>query len=443
VGEFEARNFKLEKGINPNPTWTPGRKSKQTLNYLGKTLGDNQTAPHKLYSKSVADIANLTLSDFTDADEVSQFDYDTVGKQNGVLLSKSTNVAGETMCLMAEFDLANNDLSLSNLKDLLRKITVLSVVSGEGDNDGLTYGVTLKGLWGANNDVFPTAGSFVGESTSETIASVSKTPDINSVGNIPTSNQKIYVLIHSTHPAGSNIESTVNIDYLKLDVELSQEVDYIKSNVVKVRKETKEIKMEYPITSHRTGITDSVAIWYEHVPVPQKLESTEDVTVLAEMDHILVSDLSSAVGDKQGTHHWMNPLYRVGNDRLDVFGEFGFANIPLAADSKNVNVGKSIQVNGSGFRDYFITQYGLSALNKPMVGIIGNLVMHENELKLLVVSIYNETGLIDTRQNGVGLLLKIKGNPLVKLDEGERDPAIIPNAWRTQTGEIQGYLDEN
>ncbi|MDP5277258.1 hypothetical protein, partial [Chengkuizengella axinellae] len=439
IGEFEARNFKLEKGINPNPTWTPGRKSKQTLNYLGKTVGDDVTVPHKSYqhNSSSDDLISRIPSDFES--EVGQSSYDNTSKQDGILHSNICDVQGRYMVRIYEFDLSHLGLSLSELKDKLRKITVSWTGYGQGDDgNGLAYGATGR-VW--NNDI---------NDWHNIVDFTDSLPSTKTILNVTTAldrwlnnNQKVYILVHSTHPASAENESIVYTDYIKLDVELSEEVDYVKSNIVKVRKETKEVKMEYPITDYRTGITDSVALWYEHVPVPQKLESTEDVTVLAEMDHILVSDLSSAVGDKQGVHHWMNPLYRVGNDKLDVFGEFGFANIPFAADSKNVNVGKSIQVNGSGFKDYFVTQYGLSTLQKPMVGIIGNLVMHENELKLLVVSIYNETGLIDTRQNGVGLLLQIKGNPLVKLDEGERDPAITPNAWRTATGEIQGYLDEN
>jgi len=342
------------------------------------------------------------------------------------------------MCLMAEYDLSNMDLSLSNMKEFLRKITVLSNVYAEGDDGSpLAYGITSK--WWRDSLQEWSAIQTNGSSTPSTISA----SDSDSLDDWITNNQKIYILVHSTHPAGANSDSIVYTDYIKLDIELSEEVDYVKSNIVKVRKETKEAKMEYPIKSYRTGITDSVALWYETVPGPKVLESTEDVTVLAELPDILVSDLSSAVGDKQGIHHWMNPLYRVGNDSLNVFGEFGFANIPMAADSKNVNIGKEIQVNGSGFRDYFITQYGISTLQKPMVGIIGNLVMHESELKLLVVSIYNETGLIDTSQNGVGLLLSIKGNPLVKLTDGQKNPAITPNAWRTATGEIQGYINED
>ncbi|MFS1513037.1 hypothetical protein VQL36_11460 [Chengkuizengella sp. SCS-71B] len=431
---FDFSNLKLEKDINPNPIWTPGRKSKTTLNYLGKTLGNDVSVPHKWFYYTGPDAPSVDIL----SAEHTQFALDQIGKQDGQIVSSSDNPSGSTRYEVFEFDLSHLGLSLSELKDKLRKLSISWTGYGQGyDGNELAYGANVK-IWNTDTENWNVATSNTLETPSTLSHSIA-----SDLSDRITNDQKVYILVHSTHPAGANSNSIVYTDYIKLDVELSEEVDYVKSNVVKVRKETKELKMEYPIKDYRTGITDSVALWYEYVPVPKPLESTKNVTVLAERDEILVSDLSSAVGDKQGIHHWMNPLYRVGNDSLKVFGEFGFANIPLAADSKNVNVGKSIQINGSGFKDYFITQYGISTLQKPMVGIIGNLVMHENELKLFVVSIYNETGLIDTFQNGVGLLLPIKGKPLVKLDKGERNPAIIPNAWRTKTGEIQGYLDQN
>ncbi|NBI30907.1 carbohydrate binding domain-containing protein [Chengkuizengella marina] len=438
---YEARNLKLEKGINPNPTWSEGRKSKTTLNYLGKVVGDDVSVPHKFYRGTRT--SQDDPSTYT-AENTSE-NYNSISKLDGILYSYTTSTEGNYAQHVFEFDLSHLGLSLFELKDKLRKLSVSWTGYGEGDDGiGLAYGVVLdwwvdnKNWWNPNYD-----GNKHSSDSPQTITVSNSSVYGSDIYRLITNNQKVRILVQSTHPAGSNSDSIVNTVYIKLDVELSEEVDYIKSNIVKVRKETKEIKLEYPITDYRTGITDNVALWYDHMPVSKPLETTEDVTVLSELGDILISDLSSAVGDKQGVHHWMNPLYRVGNDSLNVFGEFGFANIPLAADSKNVNVGKSIQVNGSGFRDYFITQYGISTLQKPMVGIIGNLVMHENELKLLIVSIYNETGLIDTSQNGVGLLLPIKGKPLVKLEKGERNPAITPNAWRTQTGEIQGYLDQN
>ncbi|NBI30917.1 carbohydrate binding domain-containing protein [Chengkuizengella marina] len=438
---YEARNFKLEKGINPNSTWTPGRKSKTTLNYLGKVVGDDVSVPHKFYRGT-----RTTQDDpSTYTAENSSENYNSISKLDGILYPYTTSTEGNYAQHVFEFDLSHLGLSLFELKDKFRKLTVSWTGYGQGDNgSGLAYGVVLD-WWVDNNNWWnPNYDGNKHSSDSPQTITVSNSSVYGSdIYRLITNNQKVYILVESIHPAGANSDSIVSTVYIKLDVELSEEVDYIKSNIVKVRKETKEIKLEYPITDHRTGITDSVALWYDHMPVPKPLETTEDVTVLSELGDILISDLSSAVGDKQGTHHWMNPLYRVGNDSLNVFGEFGFANIPLAADSKNANVGKSIQINGSGFRDFFITQYGISTLQKPMVGIIGNLVMHENEIKLLVVSIYNETGLIDTSQNGVCLLLPIKGKPLVKLEEGERNSAITPNAWRTQTGEIQGYLDQN
>ncbi|MDP5274358.1 hypothetical protein [Chengkuizengella axinellae] len=431
------KNLKLEKGINPNPTWTPGRKSKQTLNYLGKTIRDNQTIPHKLYSKSVADISTLTPQDFSDADEVSQFDYDNIGKQNGVLLSKSTNITGETMCLIAEFDLSKDNLSLSNLKELLRKITVLSVASGEGDNDGLTYGLTMS-IWDSiaeewwvgtnktNSDNLPST-------ISQSLNRVDD--DGSSFYNVYrkiTNNQKVYILVHSTHPASADNDSIVYTDYIKLDVELSEEVDYQKANVIKVRKETKEIKMEYPITSHRTGVTDNVALWYEYVPYVGL--DTKEGKVLATSDFVLVTNRGTGLyvedeinfsdngniittylpkGSDISDHLFLNEIIKLTSPTSGTSGLMPTVMLPIINSyrlSNNAFIGDTTKDLPSVY-----TEDLASAI--PHLGVLYGLVNIEGEIYLRIKTNYRTDTIVITGASSSEsdtADYKVKGNILIK-----------------------------
>ncbi|MFS1513032.1 hypothetical protein VQL36_11435 [Chengkuizengella sp. SCS-71B] len=279
---FSIKNLKLEKGINENPTWSEGRKSKTTLNYLGKVVGDDVSVPHRVYIGKYPDLTPDDINGIWDGGYV-ETNYNNIQIQNGNLNVTRTGEEGKVAQTLFEFDLSHIGLSLSELKDKLRKLTVSWTGYGQGDDgNGLTYGAKIQ-QWDTNAKQWVSNGSNM-----ESLSSIPTTiSSIMSSTKWITNNQKVYILVHSTHPAGVNSNSIVYTDYIKLDVELSEEVDYVKSNVVKVRKETKELKMEYPIKDYRTGITDSVALWYEHVPY-QGLE-TKNGKILSLSDNLVIT----------------------------------------------------------------------------------------------------------------------------------------------------------
>lgn len=258
AGTIQVRNLKVNRGTVAT-SWTPGRKKKTVLNFLGKVAGSTLENKNKLYNKF--DTTFGAPSTF--ANEQSQTAYDNIGKQDGVLNTLTTNGTGQYAQELYEFDLSVLGLSLSELKKALRKLTVTWVGYGKGDNAGVVgYGVKAK-MWD---------GGVPSPQWWEILSSTSSTPTtlvtgaIANQSNFIDKNQKVYILVHTTYPAGTGSASELYTDYVKLEIELADYVDYVKSNVVKVRKETKEVKLQYPAKSYRSGILDTVELWYKYVP---------------------------------------------------------------------------------------------------------------------------------------------------------------------------------
>lgn len=185
-----------------------------------------------------------------------------------------------------EFDLSHLGLSLSELKSALRKLTVRWTGYGSGSNGGVKeYGARLR-VWDASTSSWTYQGWRVGKdgtaSSPETLTATTWYPD--DVGDYHlTSNQKVYVLVHSMHPAGTATDGTAVIpseiytDYISLDVELADYVDYKKTNIIKANKVTKEMKLQFPATSNRYlgsgGGRDAIELWYKTTPIQDIVEA--------------------------------------------------------------------------------------------------------------------------------------------------------------------------
>lgn len=257
-------------------------------------------------------------------------------------------------------------------------------------------------------------------------------------------------LIAYTDKADDKAVASLFTDYIKCEVEFDYYSGYdvlVPDNprrdagqcgVILVRKETKEIMTYFDSTKE-----DGLIVYGEFIPVYPTMETEEEMTILAECDGFLVSDLATSVGHKQGVHHYPNPLYRVRNDIVDLFGEFGFGYVPFASDSRGVNIGAKVKFNRFGAVDYFTRQYGIPVIDKPMVGIAYYLVYHNGELKMLVFSKYTNCGLLEIDNKGICMLIPIEHRPLVREIEGVKRVGTIPTAWRTPTGAVEGYLNED
>jgi hypothetical protein len=251
-------DFKLELGVVATP-WSVGGKKSSVVNLLGKVAGSVFDNPSKAYGfgKATFDAPSVNA---TSISEHAQQDYDQVAKQDGTVRPASVSTAGQYIQQMFEFDLSQLGLSFAELKSAIRKFTVNFTGNGVGDSAGVqTKGVTMK-FWRRSTGAWV----FEKENTGD-IATISAYESTNAADYI-TSDQKVYVLIHSTYPASANYASSISTDYVSVTVDLADYVDYVKANAIKVRKDTKEIKLAYPKKSYRDGAEDVVELFYRSIP---------------------------------------------------------------------------------------------------------------------------------------------------------------------------------
>jgi hypothetical protein len=253
--------IKLQKGVTATE-WTPGRKRKVTLNFLGKVAGSTVEVPHRGLWTHGSTFPNPT----TVTGEISNSEYSSIVKQDGVLDFYSAGTTGEYAQFIYEFDLSHLGMTTAQLKAAVRSMTISWTGYGSGDNASvLTNGATLKawkGSWSTSGD------TLYGTNTTSSPATISQTTSSNTYID---NNQKIYVLVHSTYPASATNPSNIYTDYVKLDVTLADYVDYTKSNIVKIRPETKEMKLWFPAKSSKylggnLGEASQVELWYRYVP---------------------------------------------------------------------------------------------------------------------------------------------------------------------------------
>jgi len=206
-----------------------------------------------------------------------------------------------------------------------------------------------------------------------------------------------------------------------------------------VRRSTKEV-----ITMFNWDIESNLVTYSEFTEAPSAISATTDVTVLAEISNVLLSDISSAVGYKQGTHQWQDLAYKVSQNNLNLYGELGYSLVKFAVDSQQINVSSKIQINATGFSGNYWRQYALATISKPMIGVYRYLVSHNNELKLFIFSQYSTTGAFETNGSGVGLLLSLSGKPLVKIEDGiVRSGINVGTKWVTSELVPMGFLTKD
>jgi len=215
-----------------------------------------------------------------------------------------------------------------------------------------------------------------------------------------------------------------------------------RSNILFVQKETKTV-----MTLFGWDIESNLVTYSEYLEAPTPISANTDVTILAEIPEFLVTDLGSAVGYKQGTHHWMNLAHRVGQDNLNLYGEIGFSSVPFAPDSIGVNVGSKVTLVSGGFLQNFTQQHALNVVSKPLVGIARWLVLINGELKLLVYAKYSNDNSLRTQYTGLGtvtnMLISLSGKPLSKESSDlVRSGAVVPTIWRTNPLVPLGFVDK-
>jgi hypothetical protein len=270
TGKIVFSDFMLtpgDKELPFVPYEKPIPKTKSKLDFRNKVAGSALKNPHKAYTRTYASFESPdTLGDGWDGfyENSQQSTYDNMAKLDGTLQDYSTVTASEYAQQLFEFDLSHLGLSLEELKKAVKTLTVNWTGYGVGDNGGVqTHGVTMK-WWRTDSYTW-------GDRATDTAS----TPTTLTIGDngyatdlyLSTAvNQKLYVLMHSTYPAGAASPSEVYTDHISLEVVLADWVDSVKKNVIKVRPQTKELKLGYPPYSPATGRSDAVELFYETAP---------------------------------------------------------------------------------------------------------------------------------------------------------------------------------
>lgn len=410
----EIKEFAITK--TANTLWTPGRKKKTTHTFLGKVVGSTDV-PHKAFTKTATTFG--APSTFTS--EVTNGVYNSLSKSDGNVFSVSTGITGEYAQALLEYDLSHLGLSLSELKKALRKHTITVMGNGSGDNGGVRANGMQIRAWDAIQAWTVSGNSMFASNTSSIPFPTSASGTLTGTQTTTTPDQKVYILLQSTYPAGSGIESVLTIDHVKLDVELADYVDYVKSNVVKVRKETKEMKLQYLAKDYRTGVLDTVELWYK--TVPYQGIGKKSAKIIAMMDDLVVTTYGT------GKYNGLSSAFRGASTRLPK--PTGFSDHLLIEDTITSAIQGDVGVYLAPIRTVEKGQYlnsmsyvsvndGLTAFSDDLPTSIPHLVMLayltvlDGELRMKIRNTYLTNKLVYNANSSVTDDFTIDGRPLIK-----------------------------
>lgn len=326
VTTINVQKLKAQEGVVQSPVWTPGCRKRTVFNFLGKLTASTFENTHKMY-----EITSSTFANPPTGTEPAQWVYDNISKTDAASKNYPVSTTGAYAQHLFEFDLSQFGMSLDELKKAIRKITLVWSGFGSGDSAGaLTYGATVRSYApapGSGWSSVTTVPSTVVSSSTVTIASSNSTALA-----LVTSGHKVYVNVSAAYPASATNQSSITTDYVALIVDFAEYVDLVKSNVVKVRPETKEIKLFFPAKSRKMiggGSTeDVVTLSYRSVPYQGLYDGTQaDLNLKAVADRIIA--LSDGTGAVKALYNYSPPTspatvklpavqadYSVVNDKL-------------------------------------------------------------------------------------------------------------------------------
>lgn len=423
--------------------------------FAGKTAGDVTGNPN-VASRTLSTYTSNTLmlpTTVTNVTEIDSTRYTSLGSLDSNLFNVVNTNNGSSAQLKISWNLIRifEDKygpipaidKVQWLKDNLTSVSCSWWGYGSGPNTSQTH----FAIWNGSNWFIV----FNGSISSVTKQTTNSTPTSSvPISQVIDANGMIYLLAYAD-PSDGVTPSTIYTDYCNIELTLkpaptgydtlvpdNPRRDAGPSQILYVRKETKEVQVAFGRDTDLNLVTYS-----DYLPAPDPIAANTDVTILAEIPEFLVTDLGSAVGMKQGTHHWMNPAYRVGQDNDALYGEIGFSSVPFAPDSVGVNIGAKVTINGTGFIGNYTLQRSLNLISKPVVSVGRWLVVYNGELKLLVKSSYVTTGLFSNYGDGIVYLLSIFGKPLSKEIDGPiRVGQFVPFKWNTNPLVIEGFVDK-
>ena len=420
--------------------------------FANKTAGDVTGNPNIV---KIAETATLLAPSNAGWVEQTTNGYSQITSLDNTLLSSSTLINSAMKPTLFSFNI------IREFEDRFGSILAIDKRQYVIDNLGSVtcnwwgYGSSPTGNGSSVKGFFDNAWIFSGDPHVTASGSITKLLFTTSVISKMIDANGFAHFIAYADPSDGITASTIYTDYCNIELTLKSSLfpsgydvlvpenvrrDASSGAVLLVNKQTKEVQSLFPISFDLNLCTYS-----EYIPSADILSATTDVTVVAECENWLLSDLSSSVGSKIGAiHPWGNIAFKTNNDNLNMYGELGYTMVRFSSESKNLNVGSKIQVSSVGFANNYWKQYALNTISKPMVGICSFLVVHNSELKLFLFSKYSATGGFVCDGTGVGMLVKLQGSPLIKSDtdgvvrSGVNTPT---NVWKSGELEVLGYVD--
>lgn len=432
--------------------------------FAGKVSGSTVENPH--ISKKANSTSLLAPTDVNFA-EIIGSEYTQIDTLDSTVQTATTSVSGEIPQQIFSFNLIEiverkfGEIPAIDkvqwLKDNLHQIRCWWRGYGVNPNGNKAYFACFNNV--SNTYINPMI------ATSSTVEALTWIVSDNSISsnNVIDVNGYMHFITYTDASDGVTA-STIYTDYVSIEVELKSSAytdngyqilapennrarEEMNSGILSVRPETREVE-RYPLG--KVDENSDIVLYGDYVPPYEVISSTGTyVHCLSELGHFIATDLSSAVGYKQGSHHWNNLLWRFNLDRAELLGKFGYAKIPLAVDSLGVNIGRTIFVKDYGFSGGYIAQYAIPTIDRDYCFIYPYLVEKDNQLMLFVTVAYHNGELTDLRLGGAitdrnAFLIPLECRPLEKIQTPEYIAnTLLPTEWRTPTGEILGYLDEN
>lgn len=434
---FYASHFKVE--LNSVTTaWAEGRKKKMIFNTLGKVKGSTFEVPHRVFTFGQAKDGGGLFPNPTTLlakPEASQIHYDAIAKDDASVDVISTAIVGEHACQLIEWDLEQVGMSYQAIVTAMRKFTTNWTGFGEGDNAGVVAnGATMK-IWNDSNGSWSDFGT---PSTASTPTLMGPSAVSSLFTRYVTKGRKIYFLVHSTNPSGAVNPAKLTVGYNKIEVEFADYVDLVKSNIVKVRPETKEIKLAYSSKANKIvgqgNAEDQVAVLYKYIPFQGELAGTIDALLKRPGAMFLTSEGTAKAKSFTVSAYdkYKNLIAKLAND----FKSSDFEGVRLTTETAeviNAVVPSIVKVplispmmgSSAGYTDERTGLLGSSSLGYQLdksaleskgkyYNYIIYLVVVKGEIMLAMKrrtsSLIGESGVV----TGTPMLFRLDGRPLIK-----------------------------
>lgn len=170
-----------------------------------------------------------------------------------------------------------------------------------------------------------------------------------------------------------------------------------KLNVVHISKEKGAMELEYPAFDKNDKL-DTVEVYYKSNPKLTPVDNTDEMVILSESEHILVTDIGDVEFIKQGNNPYKNPLAQFDYNFSDLLGVIGYDGLTFSGDSVKTNVDSLVKVQNNvlvgGSQQSVVKSY-----NTPVAAIQRSLVYYKETVCLMITIVKSVDGVIDT-QNG-------------------------------------------